>query len=148
MLSSGITSRVERLQHHGTGAAEMTACADYASLSRGAPAVSRAKTGLAADLIHKFNQLSAASRAATQGRAAAARDASRQREPLLSSAGTVWSAVTHKEAGDNGCWSGAQQQGQWAGSAAGRTSPFLSDIELDRALFEIREFGRAVGIKL
>ncbi|KAJ2782498.1 hypothetical protein H4R18_002250 [Coemansia javaensis] len=62
MLSSEPASRAEDMAHANCG-----------TVGRGARAPAHAKKGLAADLINKFNQLSAVGRAASLGRGAAGR---------------------------------------------------------------------------
>ncbi|KAJ1728222.1 hypothetical protein LPJ61_004149 [Coemansia biformis] len=159
MLSSGIASRLERLQHQGTGGTDGVVCADYGAPGHSASTLARAKKGLTADLIHKFNQMSAASRAATQGRAAMATEPSRQRTPR---AGAPRPGDTQRKEGPSGTGSDnaaragigesravdTQPLGLHLGAAAGRPSLFLSDSELDRALLEIREFSRTMDIAL
>ncbi|KAJ1996639.1 hypothetical protein GGI04_005700 [Coemansia thaxteri] len=169
MLSNGISSRLQRLQ----GAQEGT-CRDGLQQHGHVPA----RNGLAADLIRKFNQLSsgdcslaaasigqsgaglACHTQSKEARQAVQRDlfgsrggggdsANRSCASIASDGST---AVDCEQAEDDERRAAAENPRIEALADAGApqtsASPFLSDSELDRALFEIQKLSREMDISL
>ncbi|KAJ2458120.1 hypothetical protein GGF42_002270 [Coemansia sp. RSA 2424] len=167
MLSNGISSRLQQLH----SVKENKTCHDATAVSaeHGWQAASTivvpARSGLAADLIKKFNQMSAVGH---DGLAAIGRSATSTtrhqpnkgaRLPLRMSFAIDGEyddcgcqAVVPETADDDdsiSCASVGSDSSTAVGGALSKgTSPFLSDSELSRALLEIREFSRNMNISL
>ncbi|KAJ2744243.1 hypothetical protein GGI20_003142 [Coemansia sp. BCRC 34301] len=145
MLSNGISSRLQQLQSVKEG----KACHDAAtsvSVEHG--------SGLAANLIKKFNQMSAAGHGhlATADRsltpATKHQPSKSTRQPLRLSSASEYDCDCHAAASETTDDDDSVSCTSAVSDGSKGTSPFLSDSELDRALFEIREFSRNMNISL
>ncbi|KAJ2382290.1 hypothetical protein GGI23_007397 [Coemansia sp. RSA 2559] len=153
MLSSSISSRLRQLQRQHVPvddppplpALSTQECASV-GYSRQAPqAAFPARKGLAADLINKFNQLSSPPVPATVGRTPPSRGSIR---PMFSRPELV---NADRSSGPSQLPALARTKDpadRQTECLPQRSSQFLTDAELDRALFEILEFSRDMDICL